>query len=96
MKVSYEQIEGIAQNLSTYADSMQKILEEITTEFQKVGEEGSVWSGNSAISIRATFDSLSAKFPDFYTTVKTCSTNLMTVVANYKSADAAITAQGEQ
>lgn len=89
MKVTYEQIEEIANNLRTYSKNMSDILTDITTEMNKVGQDG-VWSGEAAESVKAEFSSLNAKFSTFYDTVNDCATHLDVVVNNYRSVDTAI------
>lgn len=92
MKVTYAQIEEIATNLKTYSEQMKEVLNEITTEMNKVGSDG-VWSGEAAESVKAEFKTLSDKFSAFYDTITNCSTHLNTVVANYKSVDTSINGQ---
>lgn len=92
MKVTYEQIEGIAADLKKYSEQMKEVLNEITTEMNKVGNDG-VWSGEAAESVKEQFENLSKKFSNFYDTVTNCSEHLNIVVANYKSVDATIHGQ---
>ncbi len=89
-KLSYGQIQNISSQLKSDADSMQKILEEVKNQFAKIGD-GETWSGTAAASAKGSFDTLSAKFPDFYNAINDCSTYLVSVVENYQSVDAAVT-----
>ena len=87
--LTYAQITTISQNLSNYAKDMQAILDEIVQLTSKVGNED-VWGGTAAVESRTKFDSLNAKFADFYKAVMDESAHLAQVVANYQKADTQI------
>lgn len=91
-KLSYQQVQAMADQLNTSATNMANLLGEIKTLFGNVGNEG-VWSGTAAASTKEQFDALSAKFPEFSQAVNDCYTYLMSVVENYKAVDAAIKGQ---
>lgn len=84
--LTYEKITTISSNLNTYARDMQTILDEIVSLLSKVGNE-EVWGGTAAMESKAKFDSLNAKFADFYKAVTDEANHLSTVVANYQKAD---------
>jgi uncharacterized protein YukE len=88
-KLSYSEITAKADNLKTYSGEMEKILQEVTNQFNKIGTD-EVWSGTAASQTKANFDALKAKFPEFYQSVSDCYTYLYSVVENYKAVDAAV------
>lgn len=88
-KLSYGQVTAAANELNSAANDMNSLLDEMKMLFSKIGEEN-VWSGTSAASAKELFDTLSAKFPEFYQAVSDCSKYLNSVVANYQSVDDAI------
>ena len=92
LELSYDEMELIAENLSSKADEMNEILANVKNEFQMIGEKG-VWSGDAAAASRAEFDELSAKFPNFVEAIDDCSKYLRNVVANYKAAEQTIKGQ---
>lgn len=92
-RLSYEQINGIADQLSSKSESMRDLLEQITNLFNRIGDDG-VWSGTAASATKAEFDTLSAKFPEFSQAINDCCVYLRQVVANYQAVDAAV--QGQQ
>ena len=64
--LSYGEINSIADQLKSKADSMNNLLEQsIKTEMNKVGTDG-VWSGNAAEQAKAEFNALAQKFHLFY------------------------------
>lgn len=87
--LSYAQIRGIAATLKSKATSMQGILNEVKTEFDKIGGDDT-WSGTSAGAAKEQFDALSAKFPEFYEAITSCSQYLERVVQNYEAVDAKV------
>ncbi len=87
--LTYAQITTISQNLQNYAKDMQAILDEITQYVSKIGNED-VWGGNAAMESRSKFDTLNAKFADFYKAVNDEAAHLTTVVENYQRADSQI------
>ena len=87
--LTYGQIISISQNLTSFAGQMQNVLDEITTLISKIGSED-VWGGTAAEDSKAKFDSLSAKFAEFYKAVTDEATHLSTVVENYQKADTQI------
>ena len=91
-RLSYEQINGIADQLSSKAESMRELLEQVTNLFNRIGDDG-VWSGTAASTTKAEFDTLSAKFPEFSNAVNDCYKYLVSVVENYKAVDAAVNGQ---
>ena len=88
-KVSYEDVEAKAADLSTTASSMDSTLQEIKMLFNQVGDD-SVWSGTAASQTKSTFDMLSAQFHQFNEAVQNCSEYLVKAVETYKSVDSAI------
>ena len=89
-KISYEQVLSVSDQLKNDANKMQQILEAVTNEFNKIGNDGT-WSGTAASSTKSEFDSLSRKFPEFYSAITDCSTYLNSMVENFKSVDQAVT-----
>lgn len=87
--ITYSQIMNASSNLNSYAKEMQSILEEITTLTSKIGNDN-IWAGNAAMESKNKFNTLSAKFADFYKAVMDESAHLASVVENYKQADAQI------
>lgn len=90
--LSYSDILTISNTLSTNSKSMQTLLGEIKTLFNKVGSDDT-WSGTAASETKQTFDTLSKKFPEFYEAVDEASKYLKQVVANYQAADKAVTSK---
>lgn len=88
-KLSYEQIESLAQNLSSASNNMESVLSEVKNLLSQIGNS-EVWSGTSASNIREEFDKLSAKFPEFTQSIEDCSKHLKAVVANYRSVDSTV------
>ena len=91
-KLSYTQVQSLAEQLNTSSANMQSLLEEIKVLFNKVGEEN-VWSGTAASQTKEEFDTLSAKFPEFSQAVQDCYKYLLSVLENYKAVDSIITGQ---
>ena len=90
-KLTYSEIQSLANQLSSSASSMENVLNEVKTLFGNIGQDD-VWSGTAAAHTKETFDKLSAKFPEFSQSVDDCSKYLLTVVENYKSVDDVIMA----
>ena len=91
-KLSYSQVQSLADKLNSSSTQMESLLTEIKTLFEKIGND-EVWSGTAASQTKETFDTLSAKFPEFSQSVNDCYKYLISVVENYKSVDAAVTGQ---
>lgn len=91
-KLSYAQVQSIAEQLNSSSLQMESLLTEIKTLFEKVGNDD-VWSGTAASQTKETFNTLSAKFPEFSQSINDCYKYLVSVVENYKSVDAAVTNQ---
>lgn len=91
-KLSYGQINSIAEQLSSSASQMESVLEEVKALFNKIGTED-VWSGTAASATKEKFDRLSAKFPEFSQAVEDCHKYLLQVVENYKAVDTSIMGQ---
>lgn len=89
-KLSYGEVQTMAEKLNNSATQMETLLSEIKSLFDKIGTED-VWSGTAASTTKATFDQLSAKFPEFSQSIDDCYKYLMSVVENYKAVDAKIT-----
>lgn len=85
MKVTVQQIEEIITSLTTYAEQMQDVFTEIKNEMSKVGQDGSVWSGDAAASERDRFDALSKNFEPFHDAIVNCYKHLEMVVADNKA-----------
>lgn len=88
-KLSYTQIQSLADQLKNSASSMETLLTEIKALFEKIGADD-VWSGTAASNTKEEFDALSAKFPEFSQSITDCYNYLVQVVANYKSVDSMI------
>ena len=88
-KLSYSQVQSMADQLNSSSTQMETLLTEIKTLFDKIGTED-VWSGTAASTTKETFDQLSAKFPEFSQSVNDCYKYLTSVVENYKSVDAMV------
>lgn len=88
-KLSYSQIQALAEQLHSSSMNMESVLNEIKILFDKIGTED-VWSGTAASSTKEEFDTLSAKFPEFYQAIEDCYKYLLSVVETYKSVDAAV------
>ena len=91
-KLSYTQVQAMADQLNTASTNMETLLNEIKSLFENVGNDG-VWSGTAAATTKEQFDALSAKFPEFSQAVNDCYKYLLSVVENYKAVDAAINGQ---
>ena len=89
-KLTYSQVQAIADSLNTASVDMESLLNEIKSLFDKVGTDD-VWSGTAAAQTKDTFDTLSKKFPEFSQSVNDCYIYLTKVVENYKSVDAMVT-----
>ncbi len=88
-KLSYSQVETLATQLNGASTSMESLLDEIKTLFNKVGTDD-VWSGTAASETKNEFDTLSAKFPEFSNAINDCYRYLMSVVETYKNVDATV------
>ena len=84
--LTYAQITTIAQNLQNYSNDMQTVLDDIVALVDKIGNED-VWGGTAAEDSKSKFNTLNAKFADFYKAVTDESAHLATVVENYQKAD---------
>ena len=89
-KLSYSQVQSMADQLNSSSTQMETLLTEIKALFDKIKTED-VWSGTAASTTKETFDQLSAKFPEFSQSVNDCYKYLTSVVENYKSVDAMVT-----
>ena len=91
-KLSYSQVQSLADQLNSSSTQMESLLTEIKALFEKIGNE-EVWSGTAAPQTKEVFDTLSAKFPEFSKSVNDCYRYLISVVENYKSVDAMVAGQ---
>ena len=91
-KLSYSQIQALADQLQSASTSMESLLSELKVLFNKIGNDD-VWSGTAASTTKETFDTLSAKFPEFSQAINDCYRYLISVVENYKSVDAMVSGQ---
>lgn len=89
-KITYGQVTSYAEQLSSSATQMESLLNELKQLFAKVGDDG-VWSGTAASTTKASFDSLSARFPEFSAAIEDCHKYLLSVVENYRAVDTAVT-----
>lgn len=89
-KLSYGQIQAMADQLLGASTEMENTLTEIKTLFERVGNDD-VWSGTAAATTKEQFDELSSKFPEFSQAVDDCYKYLLSVVERYKSVDKAVT-----
>ncbi len=87
--LSYGEIRNISGQLSSKAARMEQILNAVSTEFNKVGNDGT-WSGTAASSAKQEFDALKAKFPEFKQAIDDCAKYLQNVVARYEAVDSAV------
>lgn len=85
-KLSYGQVQAMAEQLKSAADEMESLRTEIDALFAQIGTE-EVWNGTAAAATKETFDKLSAKFPEFSQSVTDCYKYLMSVVESYKAVD---------
>lgn len=88
-KLSYEQLEGLANELNQASKNMENILNDVRNLLNRVGNT-EAWQGTSASVVKAKFDELSAKFPEFSIATGKCCSHIMSVVANYRSTDASV------
>lgn len=88
--VSYEQVKTIADELHTSATTMESLLIEIKTLFDKIGADG-VWTGTAASNAKESFDLLSSKFPEFSEAINDCCTFLNRAMERYQGIDQKIT-----
>lgn len=91
-KLSYSQVQSLADQLNSSSTQMETLLTEIKALFEKIGNDD-VWSGTAASQTKETFDTLSAKFPEFSKSVNDCYKYLVSVVENYKRVDSMVTGQ---
>ena len=71
-KISYEQVNAIAQTLSNGSKRMEQILNETSQQMESVNTEATLKS-NAAAELYNKFKTLSAKFEGFYTAVESYS-----------------------
>ena len=88
-KISYEQVNTIAQTMKNGAARMQDIINETRQKMQSVNQEDT-WKSNAAGELYAKFQELSTKFEGFYTAVENYSRFLTQTVETYQAADQAI------
>lgn len=91
-RLSYSQVQSLADQLNSSSTQMETLLTEIKALFEKIGNDD-VWSGTAASQTKETFDTLSAKFPEFSKSVNDCYRYLVSVVENYKNVDSMVTGQ---
>lgn len=91
-KISYAQVQGLAEQLNTSSTNMATTLNEIKSLFNQVGTDD-VWSGTAASQQKEEFDKLSSRFDEFHQAVKDCSTYLTNLVQRAQELDAKITGQ---
>ena len=91
-KLSYGQVQAMADQLNSAAGQMETLLTEIRGLFDKVGTDD-VWSGTAASQTKERFDTLSGKFHEFNEAVEACHQYLLNVVESYKAVDAAVNGQ---
>lgn len=84
--LTYAQITTISQNLQNYAKDMQTVLDDIVELVSRIGNED-IWGGTAAEDSKTKFNTLNAKFADFYKAVTDEAAHLTTVVENYQKAD---------
>ena len=89
-KLSYGQVQAMADQLHNASSEMDSTLTEIKTLFGKIGTDD-VWNGTAASTTKERFDELSAKFPEFSQAINDCYKYLMSVLENYKSVDTMVT-----
>lgn len=87
--LSYGEIGNIATQLDSKATSMETILNAVTSELNKVGNDGT-WSGTAASAAKEEFDALKAKFPEFKQAINSCAKYLRTTVERYQAVDNAV------
>lgn len=87
--LSYGEINNIASQLDSKANSMETILNAVTNELNKIGND-STWSGTAASSAKEEFDTLKAKFPEFKQAINDCATYLRRTVERYQAVDTAV------
>lgn len=87
--LSYGEIGNIASQLDSKATSMETILNAVTNELNKVGNDG-VWSGAAASVAKEDFDKLKAKFPEFKQAINDCAKYLRNTVERYQAVDKAV------
>ncbi len=90
--LSYNEIASIAEQLKSKATNMETILNAVSTEFNKVGNDGT-WSGTAATQAKQEFDALKAKFPEFKEAIDSCAKYLSQTVERYKAVDQAVSSQ---
>ena len=91
-KISYEQVNTIASQISQGAKRMQEILNETSQKMESVNQEDT-WKSNAAGELYTKYKELSAKFENFYTAVENYSKFLTNTVETYQAADQAIQGQ---
>ncbi len=91
-KLSYEHVQSLADQLNSSSSQMESLLAEIKALFAKIGTDD-VWSGTAASQTKEAFEQLSAKFPEFSSSVNDCYKYLVSVIENYKSVDSIISGQ---
>ena len=89
-KLSYGQVQAMADQLHGSATEMENTLTEIKTLFERVGNDD-VWSGTAASTTKERFDELSSKFSEFSQAIDDCYNYLLQVVERYKSVDKVVT-----
>ena len=88
-KLSYADIRSISNSLNSKAKSMEGILDNVKTQFNRIGTDN-VWSGTSASQTKEEFDKLAAEFHTFHEAVTSCANYLEKMVENYEAVDRAV------
>lgn len=93
MKLSYEEILGIAKSISAEAENMNGVLNDIKKYFDQIGEGSNCFRGVAANNVKTQFETVTATFPEFVKAVEDESTFVNTAVANYQSVDSEVTSK---
>ena len=86
--IEYDEIEEQINTLKSACEDTKTCLDSINKEItDSVGANGAVWSGDSAVEFRNSWDALAEELPTFITYVDTQVKNVQSMLSKTKETD---------
>ena len=87
-KVEYEAIQKKMNDIESYTSDADKTLKSINSLIEEsVGASGAVWSGESAVAFKNSWDDLSSRFTSFVEDFRRQSDNIKTLLVETQAVD---------